>query len=200
MLILGLWRRRTSPRGTMTSRTLFKARRSMSLLIGFMESKTSSSSQQITQNTVLQRIQLTVLLELAVKTQEWSAKSSDKSSKKCRLSVMSLPLGNKTVTSIQLMVKTTALCPSIKTQSAAKSCRLRTANLLQVKAVMKISSLRQECTGAQPRLLTKSWSKEFHKETILLPDLWLSTLRLLRERIPTWVRLQAQILSPVLAV
>ena len=93
---------------------------------------------------------------MAVKMQEWSAKSSDKYSKKCRLSVMSLPLGNKTVTSIQLMVKTTAICPSIKIPLDAKSCRPRMANLLQPQIVMKTLSLKLECSGAQPRLLTKS--------------------------------------------
>ena len=140
----------------MTLRTLFKARCSITLLIGYMVSPTSSSSQRTTQNTVLQRIQLTVLPKLAAKMLEWSAKLSVKFKLKCRLSAMILLLESKTVTSIQLMVKITAICLLIKTPSAAKSCRPRMENLLQPQIVMKTLSLKLECSGAQPRLLTKS--------------------------------------------
>ena len=137
-------------------RTLFKARCSITLLIGYMESQTSSSSIRTTQNTVLQSIALKELLKLVVRTQEWSAKSSVKYRLKCRLSVMiSLP-ETKTVTSIQLMAKTTVTCPSIKIPLDAKSCRPRMANLLQPQIVMKTLSLKLECSGAHPRLLTKS--------------------------------------------
>ena len=156
MLFIGLWQRRTSPKSTTTLRTLFKARCSITLLIGYMVSPTSSSSQRTTQNTVLQRIQLTVLPKLAAKMLEWSAKLSVKYRLKCRLSVMISLLEIKTVTSIQLMVKTTATCPLIKTPLAAKLCRPRTANLLQVKIVMKTSSLRRECSDVLPRLLMQN--------------------------------------------
>ena len=169
----------------MTLRTPFKARCSITRTIGFMVSLTSRSCLRTTQNTVLPRILLTVLLLLAVKTLEWSAKLSVKSSKKCRLSVMISPLETKTVTSIQLMAKITATCLSIKTPSAAKSCKLKMANLSQGKTVMKTSSLRRVCSGAQPRPLIKSLFREFLRETTLSPDLSPSTLRLLRGRIPT---------------
>lgn len=91
------------------------------------------------------------------------------------------------VTSIPPTVRTWFPRIWLQTPLDVRSCKLRTANLLQTRHVMTNSLSSKACTDALKKPLMMSSDQEFPKVITPRPDPSQSTLRLSRERILTWV-------------
>jgi len=152
-----------------------------------MVSKTNRSWTLTTLSMELEDQRLTVLLVLDAKTLKWNVKSNVRLHRRCSKEKRKSSPSTISVISIRPTVRTWCLRIWLQTLLDVKSCKLRTANLLQTRHVMTNSLSSKACTDALKKPLTMSSDQESLKVITPRPDPSQSTLRLSRERILTWV-------------
>ena len=186
-VLLELWRRLTSPRGTTTSRTQSLPLCLITRTTESMESPTSKLWIPTIPSMVLARARLMVSHVLAARTLSSSVRFQDRSCKRWLKDRRTLMTGKTTVTSIRPTVKNSLPRTWQQTQSAARSCRPKMASSLLEAPVTINSRSRQACLDAQQKLQIRSCVQESLKVTTHRLDPLQFTQKHLKGRILTWV-------------